>query len=314
LKTEWRLFDSQAINEYRNLLKGDLPVPRKGLKIQGRFERLRHKSIGIRINLFDWYQFSRSKATQDLFSVSINAVGDIVFEQRLMLEKSKISGNEIDLFRILYETQSGSNKLSDSHIWSYQRKRIFSQKELRKFLLVLLRIQAIAEYDLPAAKVFPSELNVIWLTEFSGDAMEEIKSTTRGEKRNALIRAYELLGDRDLGKENYLRDWMINKELRELVKNDPVGAHLKSKYPIPGRTESQRRFVVFQYRTVLSFLEIMDNWKKNGKTDIRDCIKNGLDIPVFACFHLLSSGLNRQSAVAVTGAFNRMWGDKNLLE
>ena len=107
------------------------------------------------------------------------------------------------------------------------------------------------------------------------------------------------------GERRLNEDWINSECLRERIKNDPIGAVLESKYPIPGRTKEERQIVVSQYRSVLGFLSLIEKWKNGLEIDIRDFVSNSFELPVFAFFHILSAPETRKSAVLIVGDFQR---------
>jgi len=308
MKAEWKRSDRNISNEYQEILDGALPKRRDGLKVTGRFDWTTKKSKGIQINLFDLYQFSRLEEKTDLVAVSVNARGDILLEQKSALEKRRISGRNLELYRII--TRHNDKPGKDKVTWSFEKKDRFSRDSVKKLLTAILRVRSIAEYDLPGQYYFPADLNLIWMTDFSHTALQEVKQTSDEEVWRAIIQAFQLFEDR-YGRLN--EDWINSECWRERIKNDPIGAVLESKYPIPGRTKEERQIVVSQYRSVLGFLSLIEKWKNGLEIDIRDFVSNSFELPVFAFFHILSAPETRKSAVLIVGDFQRGWGDQQLI-
>jgi hypothetical protein len=255
-RSEWKHTDIHFESDYRKLLNGELPEPREGLKISSRFELLSRKTRGITINLFDWYQIRRSKETSDQLSVSVNPAGDILLERNQTFVQTRIDGNDIQLFKIL-STYKSDRQQEDVTTWSFQKRDVFTRSRIRTILLSLLQLKTIREFDLPPSNIFPAQLELIWLTEFSGAAIEEVRKAAPDARWTALVKSFELFVDGYDLKNSFKRDWILSKKLRNLIDDNPIGAHLETIYPIHGRNEAERRIVVSQYRSVISFLRMM---------------------------------------------------------
>ena len=54
---------------------------------------------------------------------------------------------------------------------------------------------------------------------------------------------------------------------------------------------------------------MMDDWQQEREINFGEVVSGGLNVPVFAYFHLLSTRQHRRSLVAVSGDFHRAWGE-----
>jgi len=308
LRAEWKVPGARFTTDYQTLLEGRLPKPHAGLKATWRLEHvLRHVS-SIRLNFFDWYRLERTTRKEESLAVSVDAAGDILIEKRQFLERTKISGSDTEIIRLLAECNWKSQDVA-RFVLSFEQSGEFTRSKLGNLLRSILRVRSIDQFDLPPDRAFPARLVLIWISEFSYAGIEQVRQADAERRWQALVRSFELFQSDRYRSGGFHRDWIESEVLRRTADEDPVGVLLESRYPVPGRSAAERRIVAAQYRAVRRFLSMMDDWQQEREINFGEVVSGGLNVPVFAYFHLLSTRQHRRSLVAVSGDFHRAWGE-----
>ncbi len=142
----------------------------------------------------------------------------------------------------------------------------------------------------------------------------KVRQATPEQKWVALVRALEIAEPERYGKTTFWRDWVDHQELRERIDKDPVQTHLATRYPIEGRTSFQRQQVVAAYRRSKRFFSLLESWKEENLKKLIKLFSLGLDMPIFVFFHLLCPPQQRRSGAVMTGDWEQVWGERELLE
>jgi hypothetical protein len=200
-----------------------------------------------------------------------------------------------------------------SFIWTFQKKRKFERAELVRLLKRALCLRSISSFDLPAADQFPIFLDICWCTELTQAGVEAIRRSSRQDKWEALVDALEIAEPRYYDGSGFMRDWIVSSEVRDMINLNPVQSHLKSIYPLAGRTDFQRRQVVASYQKVKKLLRLIELWERGEEKKLMDSMNLGWELPLFFWFHLLCPEELRKSAVILTGDLHRVWGDTEMI-
>ncbi len=297
---------------YGRLLGGFLPAPKAGIEVTGGFERIRGHRVTVRFNVFHWGVHKTSER-QSRQALRVSPAGDIVFETTEELEKTRYGWDEIQFLRLLHrETLKGSER-SQEFLWSYGKEGEFSQSGLRKLLKMALLMGIFTEFSLPASSVFPLTLQFLVSTRFSAAGLRKVRQATPDQKWLALVRALEIAEPERYGKATFWRDWIDHRDLREKIDKDPVQTHLATRYPIGGRTPFQRQQVVAAYRKSKVFFSLLEGWKEEELKKTLKLFDLGLDMPIFVFFHLLCPPQQRRSGAVMTGDWEQVWGEKEIL-
>jgi len=180
-------------------------------------------------------------------------------------------------------------------------------------LRTVLHQRSIRSFDLPAARSFPLELEITWLSRFSADGIRAIRNESRDQQWDGLVKALEIAETERYASGSFRRDWITYESVRDVIDLNPVQAHLASIYPIKGRSSFQRRQVVSAYFRARRFLRLVECWGADEPARILDSLSLGWDVPVFIWFHLLCPAAQRTSALVVRGDLERVWGNTDLV-
>ena len=310
LQTEPEVFR----RSYGRLLGGFLPTPETGIEVTGGFERIRGQRVTVRFNVFNWFGFHTTSERQSRQTLRVSPAGDIVFEATEGLEKTRYRWDEIQFLRLLHrETLKGSER-SREFLWSYGQEGEFSQGALRQLLKMALQMGVFSEFSLPAPSAFPLTLQLLVGTRFSPAGIRKVRQATPEQKWVALVRALEIAEPERYGKATFWRDWIDHRGLRDKIDKDPIQTHLATRYPIEGRTSFQRQQVVAAYRRSKRFFSLLKGWKEEDFKKLLKLFSLGLDMPIFVFFHLLCPPQQRRSGAVMTGDWEQVWGETEMLE
>lgn len=297
---------------YQELLRGSLPLAQDGLRLSGRFERVRGKRMTVTLNIFNWRVVQKTTEQITTDALIVDPAGNLVHEQTTTLEAKRHRWDEIQFIRLLHREISGPEGRSREFLWTYGHKDAFEHQKLRQALRMLLQTQIIPDFALPPVSVFPLNVDLLVATRFSAEGLERVRRADPDSQWEALVRSLELSeADRYAGK-TFWRDWIDHPQVRESIDRDPVHTHLESRYPLARRTDFERRQVVSAYLRSRRFLRLLENWREGDK-DLLKNLKGGLDLPIFIFFHLLCPARLRTSGTLMSGDFEQAWGDPELL-
>jgi hypothetical protein len=282
--------------------------------LEGQFETIRGRRLSVDFNLLNWIRIGKSSERKRFHRVELGPTGEVVVEEGELLEKTSYRWDEIQFLRLLYRNVSAHDSTDQQFVWTFGRRERFARRHLVALLKTALQLRSISEFDLPGAKDFPLQIDISWLSRFSERGIGAVRDSSVEVKWQALIRSLELVDPERYGRTTFWRDWIVSAEVRELIQKDPVQSHLESRYPIPGRTEFERRQVVTSYRKVRRFLELVGRWRKGDASGALDAVEVGMDVPIFVWFHLLCPQGERSSVVVLTGDLARVWGEDQLLD
>ena len=302
----------ELASSYCRLLRGEIPeADGKKLKVSGRLERLRGRQFSIRLHLLDWLKLGSVRTRETKTVATLGPAGEIVVEETDRFDKTDYRWDEVQLTRMLYNQMAEG---SGAVVWTWGVEARFSRDEIRKRLRVPLHLRIIPEYELPAWTAFPLAARLMIATEFSAEALHQVREASAGRRWKALIEALELSEPQRYGRSTFWRDWIESEELRALVDRDPVGSDLLTRYPVAGRSDPERTMVVMTYRRIRKFLELMELWKRGDREPLFRAVGLDMGVPVIVYFHLLSEPALRRSAALLTGGLERAWGEKELLD
>jgi hypothetical protein len=309
LQTEPEIFR----RSYGRLLGGSLPAPEAGIEVTGEFERIRGQRVTLSFNVFHWFGVHKTSERRSRQALRVSPAGDIVFEATEGLEKTRYRWDEIQLLRLLHrETLKGSER-SQEFLWIYGQEGEFSHGGLRQLLKMVLQMGVLKQFSLPAPSAFPLTLQLLVGTRFSAAGLRKVRQASSKQKWLALVRALEIAEPERCTKATFWRDWIDHRDLREKIDQDPVQTHLATRYPIGGRTSFQRKQVVAAYRKSKLFFSLLEGWKKEELKNTLKLFSLGLDMPIFVFFHLLCPPERRSSGAIMTGDWEQVWGEADLL-
>lgn len=311
LKAEWRangLASFHAI--YPQLLAGSVPLSTPTCRITTVLEHLRSHRTSFIVNLFDWIKLGRSREKSTRTTVTVDPTGQLLVERGRALKETRYRWDEIQFFRLLAHYRDDD---TEDLRWSIGREGEWSKKDLTQWLGLALKTGVMSQYSIPGDTKFPLRLELLWLTELKAAGVESIRKSSSAKCWAALIRSLEIAEPERYGRRTYWRDWVDGRAVRELVDRDPVGAALVSRYPIRGRSDTQRRQVVSEYLRVRGFLRLLESWSLSRSGDLMSVLEKGIRVPVFLLFHLLCHPSRRRSVLVVSGDLELLLGDANLL-
>ncbi len=298
---------------YGRLLGGSLPTPETGIEVTGGFERIQGQRVTVRFNVFNWFGFQKTSQRQSRQTLRVSPAGDIVFEATEGWEKTRYHWDEIQFLRLLHRETLKGGERSRELLWSYGQEGEFSQGALRQLLKMALQMGIFSEFSLPGPSAFPLTLQLLVGTRFSPAGIRKVRQATPEQKWVALVRALEIAEPERYGKATFWRDWMDHQDLREKIDKDPVQTHLATRYPIGGRTPFQRKQVVAAYRKSKTFFSLLEIWKEEELKKSLKLFSLGLDMPIFVFFHLLCPPKQRSSGAIMTGDWEQVWGETEIL-
>ena len=298
---------------YGRLLGGSLPTPETGIEVTGGFERIQGQRVTVRFNVFNWFGFQKTSQRQSRQTLRVSPAGDIVFEATEGWEKTRYRWDEIQFLRLLHRETLKGGERSRELLWSYGQEGEFSQGALRQLLKMALQMGIFSEFSLPGPSAFPLTLQLLVGTRFSPAGIRKVRQASPEQKWVALVRALEIAEPERYGKATFWRDWMDHQDLREKIDKDPVQTHLATRYPIGGRTPFQRKQVVAAYRKSKTFFSLLESWKEEELKKSLKLFSLGLDMPIFVFFHLLCPPKQRSSGAIMTGDWEQVWGETEIL-
>ena len=167
-----------------------------------------------------------------------------------------------------------------------------------------LQMGVFSEFSLPGPSTFPLTLQLLVGTRFSPEGIQKVRQATPQQKWMALVRALEIAEPERYGKATFWRDWMDHRDLRDTIDEDPI----------QGRTSFQRQQVVASYRKSKTFFSLLERWKEEELKKSLNLFSLGLDMPIFVFFHLLCPPKQRRSGAVLTGDWEQVWGETEILE
>ncbi|GAB4220389.1 MAG: hypothetical protein Kow001_02080 [Acidobacteriota bacterium] len=289
------------------LLGGQVPPPDTAVEIDSVFETIRRTETSIGIHLWDW-TVGRTRSREERIQVHISPDGELVVERGVELAEVRQRWEELQFFRLISGSAPGENGVR----WSFGLEGRLRRDRLVQTLRAALHAGAISHFSEPAGRG-PWEGRLLWVTRFSPQALAAVFSSATDDRFCALVRALEVVEPRAYGPGSYRRDWIESPPLRELVERDPVAAPLRHRYPVPGRSDFQRRQVVDDYRRVRSFLLLLERSERDA--DQWELLRRGFRLPIFLFCHFVCPPALRESAVLLeAGAETTIWGRTDLLE
>ncbi|MBI4445745.1 MAG: hypothetical protein HY645_07520 [Acidobacteria bacterium] len=311
LRAVWKPTDAGLKESYSRLLQGVLPAPSSKLKVSGTWESVRGRRLSITLNLLNLVQFKSSRQRLSEQRVTLTPAGEILLEQAEILEKTQHHWDEVQFLTLLHRQLAHSEGDGD-FIWTLGREERFSHAELTWMLRLALQCRIVGEFNLPARSQFPLRAALILATRFSRQGLRKVRDASSEDRWKSLVRSLEIWQPDLYGQKSFHRDWIVSAQVRKRIDEDPVQAHLESRYPITGRTEPQRIQVVAAYRKAKAFLKLLELWSKGKKKEIFEAFTLGMDVPIFVFFHLLCPVAQRSSAALLTGEIEEAWGDITL--
>lgn len=292
------------------LLSGQLPAHAPGIQVESIFEELRSRETVVRLQLLDWTA-ERSVSREEKVLVSVAPDGQVVVERGVEAREVRTRWEEIQFFRVLWANRN--LEAEEPVTWSTGLEGRTSRERVLRFLRGAVHAGVQDGFSLPAGG--PRwDGRILWLTRFSPAGIRSLFENGASRGLDAICRALELTEPGLYGRSGFHRDWMESPELRQVIDRDPLGAPLPNRYPVPGRTETQRRLVVDDYRRVRAFLRLLDRATPLDGADTVEVLRRGFRLPIFLCCHFLVPPDQRQSAVLLEANGARtLWGHPELL-
>ncbi|MEJ2077131.1 MAG: hypothetical protein P8020_16375, partial [Acidobacteriota bacterium] len=311
VETEWTNPTRQSfLPAYRGLLEGTLPLRSPGLKTSSLFETLRGRRTELKVNFLNWFTLGSERTREHRTAVRVDPAGDLVVEEGWRIEETRYRWDERQFFKLLAEKSAGS---VPSLRWLSGEEGRFSHRELLQALTPALHVGAIKSVSLPAARSFPLNLVLTWITEINPAGVAAMRRSTEEEQWGALVRSKELAEPDRYRPGSFWRDWIESPGLRHIFDRNPVQSHLQSVYPVGGRSDAERLHVIAEYRRVRSFLQLFAAWAADEQAQPIELARKGLNVPIFLFAHLLCPTENRRSVVVMTGGIEAVWGDTGLV-
>jgi hypothetical protein len=301
--------DDAFVAAYDRVARGEVPETAPGLKVTSVFETLTESQTSISLRLVRWpLSLERRKTLRR--TVSTDPLGNLVVEEGYRLEETRRRWDDLQFFRLLYERRPDGDAARFD--WSWGREERMGRIGFRGLAGIALRVGALESYAMPGGVAFPVRIRMAWLTRFSAEGLNAIRRSGTEERWRALAEGLEIAEPERYGRPTFWRDWIESADLRAMVDRDPIQSHLAVRYPIPGRSEFQRRQVVDAYRGARAFLRLLEIWAEGSEQAPTEALERGLKMPIFVCFHLLCPPELRRSAIVATGDFEAVWGDVEL--
>jgi len=298
-------------SSYCRLLRGDIPeADGKKLRVSGRLERVRGRQFTVSFHLLDWLKLGSMRTRESKTVASLGPAGEVVVEQTDQSGRTDYRWDQVQLTSMLYSQGTGG---PSSVVWTWGAEGKFSREEMRRWLIIPLRLGILSEFDLPARAAFPLTARLITVTQFSEEGIRQVREASFEQRWQALVKALRICEPERYGRPTFWRDWIESEELRALVDREPIGSELLTRYPVPGRSDPERTMVVMTYRRVKKFVHLMELWKRGDREHLLRAVELDMQIPVIAYFHLLCEPALRRSAAVLTGGIERAWGDRELL-
>ncbi len=299
---------------YCRLLEGRIPGTTPGLEVTSRLELVKGKAVSIDFTFLDWLHLRDVKQQESKRIVTIGPTGEIVLEECESLQKTAYRWDGLQFLSLVNREITKREGQATTAFWSWAIEDEVGQERLRSLLRMALHTGIIRQFAMPPKSAFPLRIRLVLGTRFSRQGLEEVKLTSQSEKWKALVRALELTDPDRYARDGPWRDWIDHPNLRSLIDRDPIQASLITRYPVPNRTETERTFVVQAYRAVKSFLALLEHWKRDENAYVLRSFSLGIDVPIFAFFHLLCPAEMKSSAAVLTGDLDQTWGDLRLFE
>jgi len=294
--------------ELRMILSGRLPPPREGFQISGRFENFRSRRFTLFVHLVDWLRAGYESEKSFYETLRVTPLGDLVLEREIVREERRHWWDRIQLLRLVYRQVVEAEDETEVLEWSLSHHDSFSHQQLKKILLSAARLGAIRQFGLPPAQRFPLRLTLVWMTQFEPIAVDAIRTMSTKKRWELIIRSLEISDPERYAAGRFWRDWIESDEVRRRIDLDPVGAHLSTKYPVPGRTSFQRRQIVADYLKAKTFLKILEKWEANDPDNEAHLLFQKLDYPAFIFCHLACPKEHRRSRLILQGEWEDSLG------
>lgn len=309
---DWR--NGSIAEEYRALLQGRFPARRPGLESESEIEELVSRRSRLRVGLLgmDW---GRERERTERRTLRADATGNLVLEAETARREVRWAGERLQFLQLVTAPDWREAGCFWYRGWEGPRNR----NELRRALREALRAEVLEESELWGGEG-PEATRLVWLTEFSGEGLQRVRTAGPESWWEALLWAWELEEPELYGPGGRLRDWIAVPKVRELVDRAPAQAHLATVYPVAGRSEAVRRGNVQSYLRAKRFLALLQQWAETAgglrRSDLEpDAWEELLEVPVFLAFHRLCPRELRRSAVWLKrGERSRWWGDATLAE
>jgi hypothetical protein len=277
------------------------------VEIDSVFETARRTETSVGIHLWDWTVRS-TRSREERIQVHVSPDGELVVERGVELAEVRQRWEELQFFRLI----SGSAPAENGVRWSFGLDGRPGRDRLVQTLRAALYAGAIPNFVEPVGRG-PWEVRLLWVTRFSPQALEAVFASATDERFRALVRALEVVEPRAYGHGSYRRDWIESPQLRELVERDPIAAPLRHRYPVPGRSDFQRRQVVDDYRRIRSFLLLLERSQPDAGQ--WEQLRRGFRLPIFLFCHFVCPPALRESALLLeAGPETTIWGRADLLE
>jgi hypothetical protein len=180
------------MTSYCELLEARVPASARGLRVTGKVETIKGKSISLELCLLNWLRLKNETERQTREVISIGPGGEIVVEQTESLEKRSYRWDEIQFLRLVHRETTRSSGSAGSDLWTWGTDGEMSAEELRNVLHMALHARLIKQFSLPGQSAFPMPVRLVFGTLFSEQGLGEVRLASRGEKWKALVRALEL--------------------------------------------------------------------------------------------------------------------------
>jgi hypothetical protein len=312
VRAEWTRcaeFDEQ----YREILDGSLPKPSGGLVLSGQFDELRKKSVELRLNVFDWLTWGKGHEEENYTRVTLDATGNLTAERGLIVTRTRLRNNEVAFVRWVFQERSAARE-EGAYVWSFEQDEPSSLRDLRKILRAALVSGSLPRFDLPHDLPGRLPIRVVWISRLSEQGFGLIRRAPARALWKALVQAQELAEPDRYRRGSYWRDWIESEAVRRVIEENPVQAHLTSRYPIAGRSEFERRQVVTTYLKTKKLIRVFSAWRKGDSEEVLDAVKTEIGLPLFLIFELLCPASEKESLVVLEGSIQRAWGNRELLQ
>ncbi len=311
VKASWKLpLPPGFTGSCSRLLEGRISEVGSGVKVTSALETLRGRRARLSLNFLNWLSLGIERITEESERFELDPMGNLLMERNLNVEKRRWRGENLRFLRLL------ATAGPDSPVrWVFGTEGALEREQSLRVLKAAQSFGVQSPGRQPAEAEAANGSRIVWGTEFSSAAIDRIRNSSERARWDALVLALELSEPDRYGSDSYWRDWIESRELREIVDREPLQAHLRNHYPLPGRSEIQRRQAVSEYRRFRSFLRFLDRWAGSGKTELPagDDLEQLLEVPIFYFFHALCPPETRTSFLLMTGEREQFWGDEQLL-
>ncbi len=290
------------------LLRGQVPATSAGVAVESLFETVRRSETAIGIHLLDW-TVRQAGSREERIQFHTSPDGELVIERGVELAEVRQRWEEIQFFRLVAGRWAGSSEQGVR--WSFGLEGKVARDRLLQAMRAALYAGALPSFVEPTGRG-SWEGRLLWVTRFTAEGLNSVFSSPADERFRGLVRALEVVEPEAYAPASYRRDWIESPAVRELVERDPIAAPLRHRYPVPGRTDFQRRQVVDDYRRVRGFLRLLE--QSEPDTEQWELLRRGFRLPVFLFCHFLCPPALRESAVLLEGGPDvTVWGPAELL-